>query len=559
MEIKAGKTAVIYSRVSTTEQKDKGFSLGNQERELRRFCEQKGIKIIKEYSEDFSAKTFARPAFSQLMEFCTKNKNKVDYLLVHKWCRFSRNISESYQILTVFNQMGIEVNSSEQWIDFEVPQNILMLSIHLSIPEIDNKDRSNKVIAGSRAALKEGRWIYSQPIGYKSGKDASGKTLMQVDEDKAKVIRKVFEDFGSGSYSQNEIMKKHSCELVKLSKSNLNRMLKNIVYAGKIPIPEYKNEPFQLVDGLHEPLISMELFQRVQRIIGEKCRFKNKPAATDPNLPLRGYMTCPKCGRNLTGSGSLSKTKKKHYYYHCNTRKGCNYRIKAKEAHDQFMRSLNEITPSEEITELFKEMVNHSLDKNNQTTKKQLRDLRQTITEIRKQQDSLLDRLLDKTIDNETYKVKKERIESRLYELKERETNLVKGGDEIKQYLDYAVYFISNLAKVFEEAHVSVKHKILGSILAEKLLIIEGEYRTPVFNNAIALLSKYNNGFKNLDTKKGDSFSTISRNVLEAGLEPARAYAHKILSLACLPIPPLEHHIGRCSNFRAKIELKSLY
>lgn len=28
--------------------------------------------------------------------------------------------------------------------------------------------------------------------------------------------------------------------------------------------------------------------------------------------------------------------------------------------------------------------------------------------------------------------------------------------------------------------------------------------------------------------------------VLEAGLEPARSYEHKILSLECLPIPPLQ-------------------
>ena len=45
----------------------------------------------------------------------------------------------------------------------------------------------------------------------------------------------------------------------------------------------------------------------------------------------------------------------------------------------------------------------------------------------------------------------------------------------------------------------------------------------------------------NQENKKGFQIS-LKALVLEAGLEPARPKGHKILSLACLPIPPLEHH-----------------
>ena len=522
MEVSRKKTAVIYSRVSTTDQKDKGFSLGNQTNDLKAFCEKNNIEIVKEYEEDYSAKTFARPEFSKLLTYCTKNKKKVDYLLVHKWCRYSRNISEAYQFMDVFKGLGIEVNAIEQWIDFDVPQNIMMLSIHLSIPEIDNKDRSLKVIAGSRAALKEGRWIYSQPIGYKSGKDERGRTLMQLDEPKASIIRRVFQDFASGSYSQKDLMKKYSCSEVKFSKSNINRILKNMVYAGMIPIPEYQKEPSQIVKGLHDPIIPLELFEKVQYVLGKKSRYKNKPTKHDENLPLRGSMSCPNCGLNLTGSGSLSKTGKKHYYYHCNTRKGCSYRMPVEIAHEKFFRSLENISPSPESIELFREMVKESICRSGKHVTSKIDDIGNRISYLTKQKEGLLDKLLDGTVADEIYKKRNSRIDEELYELKEKKLSLSKSNGEIKEHLDYAVYFLSNVNEIFMKASFDVKQKILSSILAEKLVIEKNKSRTPVFTNAILLLSRYSKGLEGAEIKKGGSFSTSSLNVLETGLEPVR-------------------------------------
>ena len=69
MSHQQGKTAVIYRRVSTTDQKDKGHSLPEQKDALHRFCEVSGIQVLKDFEEDHSAKNFSRPVFADLLSF----------------------------------------------------------------------------------------------------------------------------------------------------------------------------------------------------------------------------------------------------------------------------------------------------------------------------------------------------------------------------------------------------------------------------------------------------------------------------------------------------------
>ena len=224
--------------------------------------------------------------------------------------------------------------------------------MYLGIPEVDNKIRSNKVRTGMRQGLKEGRWNCSQPKGYIPGRDEQGKVVMQLDTIKAPLIKQLFTNFDVGTFCQSEILKMPKYGLLGLSKSHLSRMLQFEIYTGIIKVPAYKDEPEQIVKGLHEPIIDEDTFNKVQIQLGLRKRQKQKPSKLNDNLPLRGFLECQSCGGNLTGSASRSKTGKKHYYYHCSN--GCKERIKVSDAHNAFNSLLNDITPTEEVCELFK-------------------------------------------------------------------------------------------------------------------------------------------------------------------------------------------------------------
>jgi site-specific DNA recombinase len=82
-----------------------------------------------------------------------------------------------------------------------------------------------------------------QPIGYVSGKDELGKPLMQLDPIKAPLIKRLFNTFSLGVYSQNELLKMPKFRKLNLSKSTLSGVLRNILYVGDIKVPEKNDEP----------------------------------------------------------------------------------------------------------------------------------------------------------------------------------------------------------------------------------------------------------------------------------------------------------------------------
>src|SRR3990167_9165468 len=146
------KNVILYIRVSTDEQADKGFSLRDQEQKLLNYCKINSLNVMAVFKEDYSAKTFNRPEFKKLMSFCKSQSKHINQLLFIKWDRFSRNTAESYNVIKTFTNLGIVVNAIEQPLDLNIPEQGLMLAVYLSMPEVENHRRSLNVIAGMRRA-----------------------------------------------------------------------------------------------------------------------------------------------------------------------------------------------------------------------------------------------------------------------------------------------------------------------------------------------------------------------------------------------------------------------
>ena len=475
-----GKAAILYRRVSTSEQKKHGHSLSEQKHRLLEFCDNNSIKVLKEFEEDYSAKDFNRPEFTKLVEFVKKNNKRIDYLLVPKWDRFSRNVSEALNYINFFESVGVEVNAIDEWIDYEDENQFLMLNLNLTMPEVENRRKSKKVIAGMRRALKEGRWINRQPLGYVKGIDEMGKPLMIPDANTAPLITELFSDFALGIYSQNELRNNPKYKELKLSKSNLSRLLMQFAYAGKIKVPAYKDEPEMIVDALHDPLISLEVFTKVQYYLNEKSRYNQKSKKLNPHLPLRGYLLCPRCGRNLTGSASKSKTGAKHYYYHCNPRKGCGERFKIKDAHDTFTQLLNEIQPNEEVCNLFELILEEKYMTAEESKYFQLKKVNSEIERLNKKQEVLTDKLLEGIVDNDTYKTTNRILDDSLIKLNQEKDNLNGYQKDIREFVKFGVYMLKNINQLFDKASTSIKQKLLSSILKKnwffKMESIELQY-----------------------------------------------------------------------------------
>ena len=498
-----GKRAILYRRVSTTEQKDTGSSLSSQKENLTNFCNSNDIEIIKDYEEDFSAKNFNRPEFGKLLEYIAKNKNNIDLVLFNKWDRFSRNALLGMTIVHQLRGMDIDVNSSEEWIDHDDPSQQLLYMIHMGMPEIDNRIRSGRTITGTRRNLKDGRWVHSQPKGYVSGRDELGKVLMKPDPILSPLITELFNDFSLGIYSQNQIIKQSKFKPLKLSKSNLSRILNQIVYSGRIKVKAYKNEPEEIVDSLHKPLISVEVFEKVQYELGNRKRIKHKPVKQNNILPLRGYLECKQCGGNLTGSGSKSKTGKKHYYYHCNPRKGCNERYKAGLANEEIKNIFNEIKPKEDICNLFEQILKNKFENSESTNKSILKSTDISIKKARNRKKALLIKSLDGIIDDETFKSNNKELSDEIDKLTYERGQINNYEKDSMEFIKFGVHIIKNVGTFFEKSTINTKHKLISSIFKEKLVFNGERYRTPKLNKGVELISKSISVLEGLENKNG--------------------------------------------------------
>ncbi|HXA01964.1 MAG TPA: recombinase family protein, partial [Cytophagaceae bacterium] len=351
------KKVILYVRVSTDEQAKLGYSLGHQELILTKFCEIKGWEVVAIYREDFSAKNFERPEYSKLFKYCKANKRDVDYVLISKWDRFSRNQTDALQELKKLTAIGIEVNAAEQWIDFAIPHNKMMLAIYLTIPEIDNDVRGINTKMGLRRSLKSGRFVGQAPAGYKNERDHGDKPILVLHEIFAPLVKESFELFATGLYATDELRRIMQRKGLKVSRTRFPEMLKSVLYMGKVYIPAFKDEEEEVVEGVHEAIVSPELFEKVQRVLKAKATGKKKHYdKLNENTPLRAMLSCPKCGHRMTSSSS--KGRSKHYdYYHCQP--ACGERIPVEKAHKALVEYFNEVPVRPEIADLYLETMEH--------------------------------------------------------------------------------------------------------------------------------------------------------------------------------------------------------
>ena len=518
-----GKSAILYRRVSTTDQKLFGNSLNAQQGSLKEFCLKNSMTVVKEFQEDYSAKDFDRPVANEMLHYAKKNKTKIDYLLITSWDRFSRNTLEALRVIEELKKLDISVNSIDSWVDYDDPAQIMIQLMYLGMPEVDNKVRSQKVKIGMRQGLKEGRWNVKQPVGYIKGKDELGKPLMQLDPIKAPLIKKLFESFAVGLYSQNELRNMSDFKILKLSKSNLSKVLKNIVYTGKIIVPAFKEETEQIVQGLHKSIIDENTFNKVQYQLGLKSRYKHKPKKQNETLYLRGHLKCTKCGGNLTGSGSKSKTGSKHYYYHCNPRKGCNERFKIKDAHIELINLLQGLKPPDEVCDLFEMILEEHYKSSKESKYTQIKATKESINRVEERQQKLLEKLLDQVISDEIYKLHNANLNKALLEKRQELENLNDYQKDLSEHIKYGLILMQNFDIFFEQANVSVKSKLISSIFEEKIEFDGVKYRTPIFKEGFGFIYRKTNELEGVKNKKGDNLSNVSRLVQKAGLEPARA------------------------------------
>ena len=522
------KNVILYGRVSTDEQASKGYSLRDQEEKLLRYCAEHNHKVIAIYREDYSAKTFNRPEFKKLLAYCKSNKKNIDEFLCLKWDRFSRNTAGSYQMLETFNTLGIKVNAITQPLDLTIPEQLLMLAVYLSIPEVENQRRSQNVISGMRRAFKEGRYVGKAPKGYYVGRDDLKKPIL-IPSDDAPLVQEAFELISKGIYTQKEVLTRLQKKGYKSSKTVFSTTLKNPIYYGGVFLKAYRDEPETIVDGIHEPIITKRLFNKVQEVLKQK---KKKHHVThnkvNEKFPLKGFLLCPKCNKPLTAS--TSKGRSKHYsYYHCIS--PCVGRYTIEEAEKSFIEFLGSINLEKPILDLLQVIIKEQLENQLLITKLGPKHY-QKIENIKTKLIKLQDLFIDGQIDKKDYNNAKKRYQDILEEVNELELKQKKQREIFETYKN-GLSNVQNIDKQYIEGNIDSKRILTGLIFPNKFGFQNKKVRTADLNPLISKIASINKTYRG--KKKRDKLTKkyLSRSVVREGFEPSKL-AQQIYSLPSL-------------------------
>ncbi len=518
------KNVILYCRVSSDEQAD-GTSLDFQERTLRAYCKRNNYNIIHCCREDFSAKDhdFRRPEMKWLRDYCKKHKREVDMILFLRWDRFSRNPEFAHAFKRIFmDELGIEFNAIENPIDFEATEWSTLFSLYAGIAQTENNKISRRTKDGIRQTLLSGRCPNKAPIGYKNVHitDENGKTIakyVEIDEKKAPLIKKIFNEVRKGIESPRYIRRRIAPQI---PESTYFKILRNIFYKGKIRVPATKEEPEIIVDGQHQPLITEELFDRVQDIMDGKR--KKQPKLTKPTHPefyLRKFLVCPHCGRAITGATSTGGSGGKYPYYFCPTT-GTHVRIKAEALNTSFVDYISNFRPNKAIKQLYTEILNDLRQENTREIRSKIENLDKEISKIKELIIKIEDKLINDEIDNSTYQRIIGRYENELKKLEDKKELLANPNrGEIKPQLKYSINLLDNIDNFFKHAPVEAKIQALSSIFPEKIEFDGKNFRTEKLNTVLALIYQKNNELQGNKKKNGESFSTFSTSVPPSRIE----------------------------------------
>ena len=518
---------ILYCRVSSDEQK-MNTSLGSQEKRLRKYCEEKGYNVIDCYHEDFSGKhhDFVRPEMIKIRDYCKKHKHEVDMILFLRWDRFSRNPEFAYMFKRIFlDDWGIEFNALESPIDFNSTEWSTLLSNYCAAAHTENNKISKRTREGVRETMLSGRLANKAPRGYRNVHivDDNGITTaktVEIDEEKAPLIRTIFNEVAKGVESPCAIRRRIAPGI---PESTFLDILRNIFYKGKIRVPATKTEPEVIVQGLHEPLVTEELFDRVQDIMDGKR--KKQPKLTKPIKPefyLRKFLVCPHCGKAITGAVSKGGSGGKYPYYFCPTT-GKHLRMSADTVNSAFVDYVSSLRPNEIVLNIYGDVLDDLRKENAKDIRAIIEQLEKEAYDINERMNSIEDKYLDEEIDKNDYNRMISRQKSKLRQIEDRKDMFeTQNRARIEPQLKYAINLINNIDTFFQNAPAEHKIRLLSSIFPDKIEFDGKIFRTENINRVLALIYQQTNELRGLKNKSEESFSTFPASVPRAGVEPAQ-------------------------------------
>lgn len=489
----------IYARVSTAEQAEEGYSIDSQILTVKKKVESEGKIVVKEYIDrGVSGKSMKnRFALQQMLD--DAKKKMFDEVWVWKTNRLARNQLDLLKIVNELEMNNVGFKSCSESFDTTTPSGKLLLHVLASIGEFERETIVENVKMGMKQRARTGKWNGGQVLGYMSVKEENGnKTRLMVVEREAETVKRIFELYAQGKGLKavtNQINKEgHKTKKGNLfSTSAVKEILMNPIYIGKIRFnlredwarkrrKGINKEPI-IVDGEHEPIISMELWNKVQELYHKKSCKPNR--TFDSDYILTGLMKCPECGSSMVAGRTKNKLKDGTYkitrYYVCGAwrNKGtaaCHSNsVRADYAEEYVINRLQELVNNEKVLKDIVKNLNKERKEAIKPLEKELEGINKKTDELIKRKDKLFEAFEEGLIGKDDFKNRLNVIQNEMDQLSKRKDELeieLRNNNSVNIPYELVKKVLENFNEVMKQATPQQK-KTLLHVMINKIIVTD--------------------------------------------------------------------------------------
>jgi len=319
-EAKSKTRYCLYARKSSESDEKQALSIDSQIKEMLQLADREKLNVVEIRKESHSAKeSGTRPVYNQII--LDISKGLLNGLLTWAPDRLSRNAGDLGSVVDLMDkEQLLEIRTYGQTFN-NSPNEKFLLMILGSQAKLENDNRGLNVKRGMRSRAEMGLRPGVAPTGYLNEKRTDRKCHVMADPERAPIIKQMFEKVANEKWSGRKLFYWLKDEInfktkngKYLSLSNIYLILKNTFYYG---VFEYPVKSGNWYTGVHTPLVSKELFDRVQNQIKVLHDFQYR----SKEFAFTRLMVCGKCGSGVTAQEKFkllkNGSKNRYTYYGC--------------------------------------------------------------------------------------------------------------------------------------------------------------------------------------------------------------------------------------------------
>lgn len=472
--------AIVYARVSSEEQKKKGFSLRGQSAKLRAYCEGK-FEIVEAIETQEPASEAGRKDFGRMID--QVRKENIKNIVVWHSDRLSSNPDDQALVKRLMKKEDVKLHCVQtgRVLDKDNYEDMFIMDIEAAVNARRIADLARKTKDGQHQKCIEGEYPRYCPIGYLNQVDPKNpdRVIIIKDEKRAPYIIEFFEKYATGNYSTKSLAKEMSKtdfrtrETEKRPSKPICRRSLRIILRDPFYYGEF------LWNGLlwphkYEPLISRSLFDKVGKILDEKALTLGCGRRDSDTFPFKKFLRCGFCGLRFTASVA----KKEYKYYHCHKENGdCQQKSYRAEKIDELLAAgIGNIRLADSSIQAIKKMLGEVDVKQSSGDRKKLKECDAHISkDDNKIKNLYRDRLDDKFSLEILKELEKETMEDREHWVSEK-AKLSKANLNFKADGIAIASMLSGLQEGYKRQDIKGKVRILEIIL-NQVVLKNGEIR----------------------------------------------------------------------------------